>query len=368
MGANVVRSFVIAVMAAAAAGGVGCGRSKFLGIRVVPLDSSSEVRVMTRNLYLGADLTPVIEAVVGGDPGAIVGATSEAFARVAATDFAKRAEALADEIVAADPDVVGLQEAALWRVQATADSIGPDPTPATEIAWDFVALLVDALRARGASYEVVGTVDGADVELPAFDPVAGALFDVRFTDRDVLLARVGDTRVRPAGADRFAVAVDLGGGLTVPRGWVAVDVTLADRTVRVVSTHLEDASEELQRAQAAELLGGPLAVAGDVVLLGDLNTDANRVGPSATYGDLLAAGFVDGWLEGGRLPSDGVTWGHDDALMDPTSTLEQRLDLVLLRGALGARDADVLGEDAADMRDGLWPSDHAGVVLTVTGR
>lgn len=363
-----MRVLGVAVLAFATVGGSGCGRNKILGHRIITLDTGSEVRVMTRNLYLGADLTPVVAAVAAGDPDAIVAATSEAFAAVVATDFAARAEALADEIVAADPDLVALQEAALWRVQPDADTFGPSPTPATAVAWDFVALLRDALAARGVDFDVVGSVDEADVELPAYDPATSSLFDVRFTDRDVVLARAGDARVRPVGAGTFSLALDLGGGVVVPRGWVAVDVELTHRTVRVVATHLEDASEDLQRAQAAELLSGPAGVAGDVVVVGDLNTDANRVGSAATYDDLLAAGFGDARLAAGRRPAEGATWGHDAALVDPSSVLSQRLDLVLLRGALGARDADVVGEEVADMRGGRWPSDHAGVVVVVTTR
>lgn len=362
------RWFVFGLLSLLASAGFGCGRNRILGYRVFPLDAAPEVRVMSRNLYLGADLGPVVTAVAMGDPEAIVAATTAAFAAVDATDFAARAEALADEIVAADPDVVALQEVALWRVQASSDSFGPSPTPATVVAWDFAALLRDALAARGASYDVVGEVSEVDVELPAFDPAAAALFDVRFTDRDVVLARAGDGRVLPAGTGLYAAAVDLGGGVIVPRGWVAVDVALAERTVRVVATHLEDASEDVQRAQAAELLAGPAAVAGDVVVVGDLNTDANRVASAATYDDFLGAGFVDAWTEAGRLPAEGATWGHDAALTDPASTLSQRLDLVLLRGGLGARDADVVGEEVADMRDGRWPSDHAGVVVLVFAR
>ena len=322
-----------------------------------------ELRVMTRNLYLGADLSAVIGAVASGDPDAIVSTTTEAFARVQASDFPTRAKAIAAEIDEVRPDLVGLQEAALWRTQAPSDTFSASPTAATTVAYDFVALLQAELTARGLDYIVVASLEESDVELPALDGVD--LMDVRFTDRDVLLARSDlfwhGIRLSGASSGRFETYIDLGGGLAVPRGWVGVDVTFAGGTVRVVSTHLEDASEDVQRAQAAELLAGPLAVAGDAVLMGDLNSDANGLASGATYEDVVGAGFQDAWLDAGNAAGTGPTWGHDDALVDPLADLSQRLDVVLHRSTLAVTRAEVLGEDPGDMIDGLWPSDHAGL-------
>ena len=73
------------------------------------------VSVMTRNLYLGADLTPVLSAA---NP--ITGIVSVVNA-VAATDPAARMAAVAREIAARHPLLVGLQEVASWTV------VGKDP-------------------------------------------------------------------------------------------------------------------------------------------------------------------------------------------------------------------------------------------------
>src|SRR4051812_26667826 len=78
-------------------------------------NGEKDVTVMTQNLYFGADLAPAIAALASGDGAAIVGAVSAAFANVGATNFPQRAKAIAREVVATKPDLIGLQEAALWR-------------------------------------------------------------------------------------------------------------------------------------------------------------------------------------------------------------------------------------------------------------
>src|SRR4029077_1277904 len=72
----------------------------------------TEVKVMTRNVYLGADLTPAIEAK---GVAAFTEATGEILRQVTANDFPVRAKGLAKEIIRKDPDLVGLQEVAEWR-------------------------------------------------------------------------------------------------------------------------------------------------------------------------------------------------------------------------------------------------------------
>src|SRR5512133_1542494 len=69
-------------------------------------------RVMTQNLYLGADLDPALA------PGADLPAeVDRIWASVVATDFPARAKLVADAIQVAGPDLVALQEVPLWRTQ-----------------------------------------------------------------------------------------------------------------------------------------------------------------------------------------------------------------------------------------------------------
>ena len=73
---------------------------------------------MTRNVYLGAPIGPVLGA---GSLAEVPGLVSQMWATVQANDFPARAQALADEIAAAQPELVGLQEVSMYRIQFPGD-------------------------------------------------------------------------------------------------------------------------------------------------------------------------------------------------------------------------------------------------------
>jgi len=147
-----------------------------------PSGHGGRVTVMTQNLYLGTDLAPIFAAP---SVPALFSAVGAGWMQVQANDFPARADALAREIAVAEPDLVGLQEATLYRTDVPSD--GP-ATPAETVAYDFVRLLVDALARHGERYRPVSVFTGTDAELPAGLPPA---LDVRLTDRVVVLARLG---------------------------------------------------------------------------------------------------------------------------------------------------------------------------------
>src|SRR5215204_1633656 len=100
-----------------------------------------DLKVMTRNLYPGTDFDEIFAA---GTPEELVAEVAEAYGEMEAGLPAERIAGIADEIQAASPDLVGVQEAALWRIGAPFD-----PSPAENVTYDFLQLLLDELAARG---------------------------------------------------------------------------------------------------------------------------------------------------------------------------------------------------------------------------
>jgi endonuclease/exonuclease/phosphatase family metal-dependent hydrolase len=324
------------------------------------------VTVMTQNLYLGASLSRMVAARSFIE---LVAAVTTTFAVVQATDFPQRASALAQEIYAVQPDLIGLQEVTLWRSQFPADfSPAPD---ATTIEYDFLQILLDALAARGLRYAPVAIATTTDLEGPRLTPLG--LQDIRFTDREVILARAdvktADLKLSNIGAGHFAANVvvnGIAGPIVVTRGWASVDAKIRGRTFRFISTHLMTPDfPGVQLAQAEELLQGPAHTELPVVLVGDFNSSADGSG-TATYGKLLADGFVDAWSVA-RPGDPGFTCCQSENLRNAVSTFDGRIDLVLFRGDFEVDDVNVVGEEPADRTpSGLWPSDHAGVAATLT--
>jgi endonuclease/exonuclease/phosphatase family metal-dependent hydrolase len=329
-------------------------------------DADRAVTVMTQNLYFGADLTPLLGAT---DQASLVAAVSEAFAGAVATDIPARMRRIADETARARPDLVGLQEAALWRT-------GPfGGGPATTVAFDFIELLLEALREHELHYDVVATTTNLDAQAPGF--TAAGLAEIRLTDRDAILVRrdaegpaVAVANVQQANfTTNLVLSSPVLGSLTFARGWAALDATVGSRTIRFVTTHLETFAEPVQLAQALELLAGPANTDLPLIFVCDCNSDARGQGPdtTATYQLLRDAGLADAWLM--KHPdSPGLTCCQAADLTNADSSLDERIDLVLLRGNFDVRHARLIGSSPDSRTDApvpLWPSDHAGVVATM---
>jgi len=347
--------------------------------------------VMTRNLYLGADLNPPIRAALAQPPGspaqvvALANGTHAARAIVDQTNFPVRARLLANEIVATRPDLVALQEVALWR-HGPLELNQIAVSNATTVDIDFLQILMDALAAQGASYTVVRVQQEADVEAPSFlgtnpfSPIDGS--DIRLTMRDAILMKVdpGLTLLNSGGANYVTRFAAVAGQIsyTFLRGYVWADVRAGSKTLRFIDTHLEAEFSIYALGQANELLAGPAATEKTVVIACDCNSDPlnNNGKPpfditphSAPYNFIVGHGFVDEWLQ--FAPADeGWTSGLSQLVNDATADgFDHRIDMVFARTAggqvAGVDKGQVTGDELTD-RDpatGLWPSDHAGVVL-----
>jgi hypothetical protein len=337
---------------------------------------------MTRNLYLGADLAPAI-----GAPSleAFVAANGQILREVTANDFPTRATGLAQEILARKPDLVGLQEVALWRTgpPSLAPVLSGEPS-ATTVRYDYLQLLLEQLNKGPDRYEAVVTQNEFDLEAPADEngvagdgPAAQGLpnaeINGRLTMRDVILARRGagvDTENPQSGNFKALLAVPiLGQPLTIKRGWTATDAKVrGSGWFRFVNTHLEAFDPaalvpSIRAQQAAELVApeGPATSDLPVVLVGDLNSDDDTVEPGdqQAYRTLLEAGMVERSTNtplGCCLRSSLLAEGAGGSVSD----FDTKVDHVMTRdpAEIGLQSSAVTGLLPVN---GFWDSDHAGL-------
>jgi endonuclease/exonuclease/phosphatase family metal-dependent hydrolase len=347
------------------------------------------------NVYLGADLNPLFGASSLPD---LISRASAIYAEVERTDFPQRADAIAELVADDAPDVLGLNEVALWETAPWAfvqTPGGPLPVvtgPYTP-TFDFEQILLDALAAEGEPYTVVATNSNfTSATIPIAIPISPTLA-ARFTDHDLILVRddalkhLTVSNVRSfnfSDASLFSVNL-LGLNVQVDRGWSTVDLTQRGRTFRFVNTHLEafgttPLRDEWRNLQAAELVADLETSPHPLVVVGDINArptlcqdfrqppqfqDQNVV----AYGLLEDAGLQEVWpLVYERDPCGPASWtsGQDDSLLEP-STLDHRIDVVFVSEEFSALQAETIGEEPDDRTepDGFWPSDHAGSLAKI---
>lgn len=341
-----------------------------------------DVAVMTRNLYLGADLLPAIAAKSLPE---FVAANGQILREVTANDFPTRAEGLADEILEQKPDLVGLQEVALWRTAPPSLAPLSSGPSATTVRYDFLRELLDELNAgkgKGGhgkpQYRVVVVQQEFDLEAPADEngvpgdgpnpAIANAEINGRLTMRDAILARRGDgLQTWNEQGGNFATLLPapiLGTTVPIVRGWAATDAKVrGSHPFRFVDTHLEAFEPNVRAAQAAELVapGGPATSSLPVILVGDLNSDDDTV-PAAdrlAYQLLLAAGMVE------RSTNNPLSCCLNSSLLavgagGSVADFDHQVDHIMTRdpATVTLISSAVTGLLPVN---GFWDSDHAGV-------
>ncbi|MFO7777793.1 MAG: endonuclease/exonuclease/phosphatase family protein [Nitriliruptoraceae bacterium] len=374
------------------------------------------ITVMARNLYLGADVAIALDLLPD-----LPAAAQFMWEQVAATDFDRRVEQLAAEVVREQPAVIGLQEATRWRCRG--GDLGR-----LETVFDFTAGFLAATEAAGAPY-VVAAADGRLAWQPGYripalpflsrveDPTS---FQPRFSsDRatcgfdlaDALLVRADlAERVVAAGGrafgDRYSVVPTV---LVIDRGYAWADLAFDSGTVRFVTTHLEslwDPDAVPHGAlQARQLVADLATTTTPVVVMGDLNADPRDPRPAGAANpagqpeagedcrgqvedptiDTALAGCNAYWTlrqggldDAGPDPLDGanLTWGSSAELAGPDpgridaalamgndAGFTDRLDHVLVRGGIEVVDTRVIGNVWPDGAD-LWACDAPGQQAT----
>jgi endonuclease/exonuclease/phosphatase family metal-dependent hydrolase len=344
-----------------------------LTLGIVQTATAQPLKTMTRNVYLGANLTPAIGAA---DVAELVAGTGVILNEVDDNEFPTRAEGLAQEILEKKPDLVGLQEVALWRtapVDYTVLATGPS---ATTVRYDYLQELLGQLNQRKQEYDVVVVQEEFDFEAPADldgkletgDPVNGADINGRLTMRDVILARSAayvQTWNEQGGNFANLLPVDiLGTEVLVVRGWTATDAWVrGSEPFRFVNTHLEAFHPGVRAQQAGELVeaGGPATSDLPVILVGDLNSDDDTV----TFPDTLAYNLL---LDAGMVPIstddplscclNSSLLGEDDG--GDIADFDHQVDHIMTRDPYNVflRHSEVTGLEPVN---GFWNSDHAGV-------
>ncbi len=399
------------VLAAGAAMGV------TVGLLAMPLAADAKpktdppgkqpVTVMTRNLYLGADIQRPVRAAVAAQ--AAPGSTTQSVV-VALANATHLTRAIVDQTTSRSapacwptrswPPSPTWSGCRRWPGGGTVPcssrlscSASRTQRPPTTTSWRSSSTLSPtAVR----TYLPVSIAPRADVEAPSFTGFGSAdARDVRLTMRDVVLMHVEDgLSVYDEGQDVYDVNLHvslLNRTIDFDRGYQWVDVRAGAKRFRFVNSHFEAFSSDIAFAQAAELLDEAPAEHRPTIFVCDCNSDplnSSIKGPpvndtlphQAAYQLITGTGdyagesdFTDEWLEWAPA-EEGWTSGLSETVDDADgSDFDHRIDMVFARTAHGdplvVDRGLVTGTTVAskDPATGLWPSDHGGVVLRLRG-
>ncbi|WP_305907006.1 hypothetical protein Q9L42_018115 [Methylomarinum sp. Ch1-1] len=382
--------------------------------------ATDDIEVVTLNQYLGADLTPVLNA----DPQSFNEALVNVLQQIAANDFRARAVEQAQMLAKRSPHMIGLQE--VWAfgcvdLDAPEPGRGCDDSSIANAFVDHLQLTLAELHNNGANYQAAAVVNNLDlgkVAVPGL-PLSGIPFNVNganalliAVDRDVILARqdvqasavdwsayqaYGLCAKPSADGCNYQVVASAetpAGTLAVERGFVAVDAVIGNKDYRIFNTHLEVKGEDVgepaftfyQAAQAHELLEtiellgiiDDMSSERSLLVLGDMNSSPQQqdvLGPfpapfdsgivTTPYHQFIDSAFHDIWeLRPGAIPGYSCCQVQD--LDSQQALLNERIDMIFVWDRPDrVKQVRVLGDKVSAKTNppglGLWPSDHGGV-------
>lgn len=357
--------------------------------------------VMSRNIYLGADVGVALELIPD-----MPAAAQFMWDQVNKNDFSKRSIALATEIQTYKPDVIGLQEATIWYCKKNAWSKKVE-------VFNFTDQLLEAL---GGSY-VLASKDGKTAFNPGYSinpiPFLTMVKDpTRFQklfgqDKAACGFQIGDAlaikkelsaQVINVGNTEYEASYSIVPTLmTIYRGYTWADIAIENIPVRFISTHLESIWDENKvpnaAKQAAQLVEDVRDTNMPLVVIGDFNSDprdprpANAANPGLqptaseecpagsskcnAYRLMKEAGFNDA----GPDASDPTTytWGMNALLTGPDPDrlksaqgmgneygFTDRLDYIFTKNGVDVSTSQIIGFKAP------YATDHAGVFAEFT--
>ncbi len=344
--------------------------------------SSSQLIVMSRNIYLGADFSNLIDAF---NAEAMFAEAGFLLDDLIDSEFERRARGIAREIKEIGPDVVGLQEV-VTIFTGKADFINNSSLNADCIEYDFLAILQAALTAENLNYSVAISSINADIEL------TDKKKDIRLRDSDVILVN-DDTVSVVAGSDYakvYNINFEFLGGILLPglpdviikRSYSKISVThtASGEIVTIINTHLETQGFPfIQEDQGDELIAYINSLNLDinpVILVGDINSDPG--GSTPTYDNIMAyiSGITDSWDD--TELDNGFTCCYSSDLS--SGTLSERIDHIFYINPTTSGLTTIISDDSyitqessgnsekVEKTDGtfIWSSDHAGRVTGFT--
>ena len=319
--------------------------------------------VMTYNVNEGTDFQQVVGASTL--PEFLIG-VGQILTQVQGTNPPERMQAVAREILDAQPELLSIQEVDQWYT-GTFDPVAGTCGTMT-LQYDMLQELLSALAAQGGHYEVA-----VQVTQNAFPPTPGLIppstyVCVALNDYNVVLARTDlpswifkwSNPQSGQFVNELVLPTPLG-PVPYPRAWASVDAEFFGHSFLYINTHLESFDANIRELQGGELRAGPANTSLPLIIAMDSNAQAFPLPQDPTYVDFMSAGYSDVWST--LFPRiAGLTCCQDEADNNPVSELYQRIDLVLTHGKVTPWEALLIGANPRSrLPDGLWPSDHAAL-------
>ncbi|MDH5716415.1 MAG: hypothetical protein OEZ22_02120 [Spirochaetia bacterium] len=329
--------------------------------------------VMSRNLYLGADLSILLSASEADASFSVLGKITTLFNEIIKSEFVMRAQGIAREIKEINPDIINLQEVEILRT-GVPDFLSNPVKNADCMELDFLAILDKVLTEQSLFYQVALKVENADVELTDMTK------DIRLTDYDVILVKQGIYFSEPYSRvfDDFESVslepiVQGAGSADIKRSYSSILISVNSQPVRIVNTHL-DTEPILQGMQIAELVSYLNTLNESVILAGDINSIPTGINGGmsfldSSYESVINAGFTD------AMNTSTLTCCYQ-ILNDSNALLYSKVDHIFYKSygtiSFSVEGEIITGYNSNEMvpnstsTGSLWPSDHAGIAVGFT--
>jgi endonuclease/exonuclease/phosphatase family metal-dependent hydrolase len=362
--------------------------------------AESTFTVMSRNIYIGTDVTVAMKKIPN-----LPAAAQFMWDQVTKTDFSKRALILAKEINDANADVIGLQEATTWYCK---ESIFSKKVKVL----DFTDQLLKALnneymiaqKGNASAYNpgfsispipFLTKVNDAKTFNPIFDQNSAACgFE---TGDALLIKRSLASQVEAVGNVDYRATYSIVPVLMkITRGYTWADININGTKTRFVTTHLEAIWNENKvpnsALQANQLIADLKNITYPLVVIGDFNSDPrdprpeNSLNPGEqppasvfcpanseicnAYKLMLNANFTNASPD--ATDPNNFSWGMNAHLTGPdplraaaakqmgnSNGFTDRLDYIFIKNGLHSKTSKIIGTKAP------YGSDHAGVVVKI---